>query len=191
MLTPAPRARCTLRRPPEPDMDPRQAQFTQLLLAVQPRLKVYIRAMVGDAVAADDILQQTNLVLIKKSEQFTLGSDFAAWALKIAHYEVLKQRQTFARSRLIFDEALAEEMAHAAAEETLDLPEQKAALASCLGRLSAAHRGLIQRRYSTASSIDDLAAALGRPAGSVRQTLFRIRQTLADCIRARMSGGEA
>jgi RNA polymerase sigma-70 factor (ECF subfamily) len=169
-------------------MDLRQEQFTQLLLAVQPRLKVYIRAMVGDATAADDILQQTNLVLCRKSEQYAFGTDFGAWALKIAHFEVLKQRQRFVRSRLIFDEALAGSMAAAAAEELVDFDDQREALAHCLDELSEPHREMIRRRYALAESVEQLAAVLNRPAGSIRQTLYRIRQRLADCIRAKIAG---
>ncbi|QNN24559.1 sigma-70 family RNA polymerase sigma factor [Planctomycetales bacterium ZRK34] len=172
-------------------MDQRQEQFTQHLLAVQPRLKVYIRAMVGDQTAADDILQQTNLVLCRKSDQYEFGTDFGAWALKIAHFEVLKQRQKFVRSRLIFDEALADSMASAAAEELVDLDDQQAALADCLGELSEPHREMIRRRYSLAEGVEQLAAALDRPAGSIRQTLYRIRQRLADCIRSRTAEGRA
>lgn len=172
-------------------MDRRQEQFTQLLLTVQPRLKVYIRAMVGDATAADDILQQTNLVLCRKSDQYAFGTDFGAWALKIAHYEVLKQRQRFVRSRVIFDESLAGSMAAAAVEELADFDDQREALAHCLDELSDTHREMIRRRYALAEGIAQLAAALKRPAGSIRQTLYRIRQRLAECIRARTAEGKA
>lgn len=172
-------------------MDRREEQFTQLLLASQPRLKVYIRAMVGDRPAADDILQQTNLVLCRKSEQYASGTDFGAWAVKVAHFEVLKQRQRFVRSRLIFDESLAEAMADAAAAELRDFDDEQRALSNCLGELSPVHRELVRRRYGLAEGVEQVAQAVGRPVGSIRQTLYRIRQRLADCIRATVPGGGA
>ena len=45
-----------------------------------------------------------------------------------------------------------------------------------------AHRDLLTRRYTDNDSITAIAASTDRPVGSIRQTLYRIRQQLADCI---------
>lgn len=172
-------------------MDPRQEQFTQELLGTQPRLRVYIHAMVGNRPAVDDILQQTNLVLCRKSDQYEPGTNFAGWAMKIAHYEVLKQRQKFARSRLVFDESLAEAMAETASEQLGELDGRRDALRRCLEQLSETNRDLIHRRYTLNESIDTIGESLGRPSGSIRQTLYRVRTRLAECIRGETESGGA
>jgi RNA polymerase sigma-70 factor (ECF subfamily) len=57
-----------------------------------------------------------------------------------------------------------------------------------LGKLPARQRELLEARYATGGSLKQLAGQLGRPEGSVSQTLYRIRLGLLDCIRAQLSG---
>ena len=45
-------------------------------------------SLTGNPNEADDVLQNTNLVLLKKREAFRPDADFGAWALQIARLEV-------------------------------------------------------------------------------------------------------
>jgi len=67
--------------------------FARLITACQSRLYAYICAMVPDAEKAHDILQQANLVMLRKSDQYSRDQDFVAWACKVAYYEVLAARR--------------------------------------------------------------------------------------------------
>ena len=62
--------------------------FVQLYMAVQRRLYGYIISLIPDAVVADDILQETVMVMWKHFDSFELGTDYAAWALAIARNQV-------------------------------------------------------------------------------------------------------
>ena len=41
----------------------------------------------------DDLLQETNLVLWREFESFEIGTNFTAWAYRIAHNQVLAWRK--------------------------------------------------------------------------------------------------
>jgi RNA polymerase sigma-70 factor (ECF subfamily) len=56
-------------------------------------------------------------------------------------------------------------------------------LHQCMAKLPAEHRDLLMRRYSTGGSVRAIAAQLGRPIGSISQSLYRIRRLLLDCVK--------
>ena len=56
----------------------------------------------------------------------------------------------------------------------------------CMAELPEAQRVLILKRYGPEGAIKMLAAELGRPVGSVQQSLYRIRLTLMECVRQKM-----
>jgi DNA-directed RNA polymerase specialized sigma24 family protein len=61
------------------------------------------------------------------------------------------------------------------------------ALRLCLARLSAEDRELVETRYSSArNGIRDYAAKIGKPFGTVRVNLHRIRHGLRRCITERL-----
>lgn len=80
--------------------------FISLLTGHQDILLPFIRRSIGDLATAKDILQEVNLVLWKKSAQFHKGSNFKAWAFKVAKFQILGNYRDSQRSRLIFDDDL-------------------------------------------------------------------------------------
>ena len=58
----------------------------------QGRLYQYIRTLPPRDQVVDDVIQETLLVLWRKFDAFEEGTNFDAWAAKIAYYEVLKER---------------------------------------------------------------------------------------------------
>jgi len=63
--------------------------FKRQVMAAQSDLFSFIALMVGNTSDAWDVLQNTNLALMKKAEQYDSGRPFQAWAKSIAYYEVL------------------------------------------------------------------------------------------------------
>ena len=72
--------------------DPGKA-FTRLWVAHSPRIFAYIHALVPNWADAEEVLQETGIVLWEKFHQFDRGSDFGRWACSVAHFEVLKHRK--------------------------------------------------------------------------------------------------
>ena len=63
--------------------------FVQLMTEHQGRLYAYVLSLLGDPDQANDVLQETNLVLWRNAGEFQMGSNFRAWAFRIAHFQVM------------------------------------------------------------------------------------------------------
>ena len=162
-------------------------EFVQLFTRNQRRLYLFILAQCPNPVEAEEILQETNIVIWRKFRQFDMGSNFLAWAGKIAHFEVLKSRERQHHDRHRFSDEFVRHIAEEAMEDTDQLEARRMALLNCLQKLRAADRELIRHRYSTGHSGQDVAEQLDRPVNSIYQSLGRIRRTLMECINRQLS----
>lgn len=156
--------------------------YAELMAAHQGRLEGFIRSLTGDGDAARDILQEVNVVLLKKSKEFEMGTNFTAWAFRIARFEVMTWRRKMSRNRLTFDDELLEQIAETAERFDDDYLKRVEALKECLGKLPDRQRGVVQRRYLEEWSVAALAEELGDKANAVSQLLFRARQNLLKCM---------
>jgi len=163
------------------------AEFVQLITASQSALYSYIVSLVGDVDLANEILQNTNLVLWNKSGEFEPGSKFRAWAFRIAHFEVLTARKKLARDRHVFTPALIEKLSTDSRAVADQSESRQRALKDCLEQLPPHHHDLIDRYYRQNQKIAQIAEALDRKAVNIRQMLHRIRLSLMQCIRHRMA----
>lgn len=74
-------------------------QFMALLTNHQQRLTAFVRSLVPHLADADEVVQEVNLYLWRNAEEFVPGTDFTAWTLRVAHFEVLTYRKRLARDR--------------------------------------------------------------------------------------------
>lgn len=160
-----------------------EAEFIQQFTKAQRRLYLYILSQVPDPVDAEEILQETNLVIWRKCNDFELGTNFIAWAYRIAGYEVLKHRERHHRDRLRFSDEFVRRIAAEARTDFEHLQEKRRALNHCLDKLRPKDRNLIERRYAPGENGKSVARSPGRPVNSVYQSLGRIRRTLFECMR--------
>ena len=160
--------------------------YVQNVTDAQPRLYSFIMTLVGDLDAAKDVLQQTNLVLWEKRDQYDPTRPFDAWAFGVARLEALTHTRDNARDRLVFSEAAFNALADEAIEDSATLDARRAALRHCMAKLTDHQRQLITARYTAEANVSSMAEQLGRPVGSVSVALTRIRKSLAKCIAAHM-----
>ncbi|MEZ5303933.1 MAG: sigma-70 family RNA polymerase sigma factor [Verrucomicrobiales bacterium] len=170
-----------------PTEDEAREEIVQNLLAMQPRLRGYIRTLVPSTADGEDVLQETNMVIWRKAEDFEPGTNFSAWACKIAYFQVLAFRQRMARSKLTFDGELLEQIAEEAEEVADEFSPRREALRACLNALTDSQQRMLQLRYAHGGGIERIAEEFDRPLGSVRQALYRIRGRLAECIEKRIA----
>ena len=88
------------------DETARQAEFVRLFSANQRRIQTFIFTLLPDRDQAQDVMQETSVVLWQKFDSFETGTDFTAWAFRIARLEVLSLVRRQQRARLVFDEAI-------------------------------------------------------------------------------------
>ncbi len=163
------------------------AEFIQLLTTSQSRLFAYALSLMGDRQQAQEVMQETNLVMWRKADQFQLGTNFGAWMLKIAYFQVLAHRRKLNQQAIfIGDDQFLAELAEEAVESCELMEKQQEALSICLTKLPERQRDLVRRRYSEGASIQSGATQIGSVASAVKQALFRARTSLIECVRHRM-----
>lgn len=154
---------------------------------MQRRLYLLILAQLPTPAEAEEVLQDVNVILWRKADEFEAGTNFFAWAAQVARFEVLKCRRRYARSKLRFSDEFIATVAEDVEERSDLLEARRHALKHCLDKLKPNDRDLIDARYRDEGDAKDLAARLGRPANSVYQSIGRIRKTLLDCIERRVA----
>ena len=158
-------------------------EFDMLLEAAQPRLRGYVASILGAWSDVDDLVQESNLVLIQKRHNFEAGTNFIAWAFRIAYFKATTWRRDRMREgRVVLSEAAFQEIAAYAETHFEDRQPELDVLAQCLKRLSLAERELVNHRYVERRSFCQLAVAHGCRPNSIQKTMSRIRLTLRHCI---------
>lgn len=164
----------------------RMDEFVRLLAAHQRRIYLYVHSLVYDANDAEEVLQETHLVLWREFGRFQPGTNFAAWACKVAMYQVLAWRKRRKRDRRSSGADFSDEFLETVAAETVErgdaLEDRTEALAGCLEKLPPRHRQLLQERYADGMDIEAIADRQSRTTEAVYRALSRVRATLHECV---------
>ena len=163
---------------PEPDAD-----IGRLFVQYERRIYGFIRSVVADRTAAEDVLQETASVIWQKSAGFEPGTNFLAWSLAIARYQVKCYHRQQQRDHLVFDDSFLGEVADQTVADEDQLGDLGDALRSCIQKLGSDERTLLEQRYVVEQATATLADRLGRPQSSIYNELARTRRKLAECIR--------
>ena len=166
-------------------------QYYLATTAIQNRLRAYILSLLADPVAAQDVLQETNLVLIRKADDFQSDASFESWAYSTARFQVLAHLRDRKRDRLVLHEAFAEMLAPVAEVMAEETERRVQLLGACVERLSDEHKALLHNRYGKEVSITTLAEDHGKTVSAMKQVLYRIRNVLAACVEKRLLKGTA
>jgi RNA polymerase sigma-70 factor (ECF subfamily) len=163
--------------------------FVVLLARHERMIYGYVLSLVTNVADADEIVQETCLRLWDEFEKYVPGSSFAAWALTVAHYEVLTWRKRVSRSKLVFDDSLVELIGQQRQTIEQTAGPRHEALADCLQELTDRHRQLVAECYGADRKIKEVAAKLQKTEASVYKALERIRGALHQCIERKLSRG--
>jgi len=166
--------------------DKDREQIVGLITQYQRRLQVYVRSLVPNHADADEVLQEVNLFLWRNADEYRPGSDFGAWAYKVAYFHVLTYRKRLARNKLRFSDALLHQLAESGSAVAEQTDRRQEALEHCVKKLADADRLLVHLRYQAGSSVQDLAEELERSAKAIYRALDRIHLALLDCVRRRL-----
>lgn len=161
---------------------PPSAEFISDVTRSQRVLHAFILSMVRHAADADDVLQETNIVLWRKAEEFDPQREFLPWAMRVAQLQAMAHLKKKQRSRVAFDDELLALVADEAVAESGDADARRVALAGCLQKLPEEHRALIAQRYEPGGSVNEMAAERGSTPKALSEMLRRIRHALMLCI---------
>ena len=164
--------------------------FSRKLTALQRSLYAYILTLLPNRADAEDVLQETNLILCRKANEYDPEGHFQGWAFQIARYQVMAQITKNKRNRLNFSTEIVETLAAEEFDSKHMVLSQKA-LQLCYDLLPEHMKKIARLRFREESNLKDISAKVGRPLGSVSATLHRIRINLTDCVRKKLPLVEA
>lgn len=157
-----------------------EAGFAALLERHQGRVYAFLVRLIGNAHDAEDVAQTVFLKAFRSLESFDQNRAFQSWLFAIAHHAALDHL----RSRRA-DLSLDHEEAPIDPADGADGPERLAEAAldgALVERLLAAlpplYREPLLLRHVEGLSVEDTAAALGLPEGTVKIRLFRARELM-------------
>jgi len=166
-----------------------ESEFVLLITRHQAAIYAYILTLHPNRVAAQDILQETNLVLCRKVSEFEPDTNFKAWAFRIAYWQTMAHLKRVQRSGIVtLEPEVLELVAQEAKDELGDFEDRHLALRSCLQKLPAGDASILLSHYQQNESLQEIAGRLGRTREAIKQVLLRIRRTLRTCIERQLAG---
>jgi RNA polymerase sigma-70 factor, ECF subfamily len=159
------------------------SEFVLLITRHQTEIYAYILTIYPNRVAAQDILQETNIVLCRKVAEFEPGTNFKAWAFRIAYWQTMAQLKRVKRSGLVtLEPDVLDLVAQEVEEVTVDFEDRHFALKSCLQKLPPGDASILLAHYQSGESLAEISGRLGRTREALKQVLLRIRKSLRTCI---------
>ena len=171
-------------------MDGEEAKRDRVLktaLDCRVELIAYARSLIGNYSAADDVVQNAMLVVMKKFDQFQEGTSMLAWCRSIVRLEVLRLRQKNHREQTLA-ERLLDDAIDAAFDEFQterrreDAEISREALERCLERVPKRGQGVLKARFADELSYQQIGERLGMTIEAVRKALFRFKRQVRSCV---------
>ncbi len=157
-------------------------QLAKLLKSHQNKIYAYIVSIVHNLSDADDLFQETVMILCRKFETFEQGSNFGAWSLTIAKNVVLNFRQKKRNAHVLINNSVFELVSQQSAIEIKTVEKRQQALTSCLKKLTPDDIHLLKLRFDTGEKIKSIAENMDKPVKSLYKKFSQLHESLRECI---------
>ena len=149
------------------------------------QVKVYrfLVRMTGDTAAADDLVSEVFFEVWRKAASFEGRSQVSTWLLGIARFKALSAARRRTEDQLSDFTAETIEDGSDDPETVLAKQDTSAVIRECLQQLSVDHREIIDLVYYHEKSVDEVAAIVGIPCGTVKTRMFYARKRLAEMLK--------
>jgi RNA polymerase sigma-70 factor (ECF subfamily) len=173
------------------ESDRARRDLMRLALEHRAQLWGFLMGLTKDPQKAEDLFQNTYLVLCEKWDQYRPGTNFMAWARQIARYEFLASVDPDRRPFLTAEMEVLELALQAADRE--EAPSlRRDALRRCLDQLPDARgRRVLELRYGQGLAGDRVAREVSLSTNALYTLLSRVRRALQDCVERRLRVEEA
>ncbi len=177
----------------EADHAPSPARDAVVILLLQHKsmLQAFIFSLIEDWVLTEDVIQETAVYICNHWQDFTPGSNFAAWARAVARLRCHEVLHAEIRQRALQDKVRIE-FRDEAWDEHVDVDaERKGALVDCVDQLPERSKTILLQRYHEDRSWESIAAEMEMRLELLYMTMSRIRQKLRDCVERKLAKGPA
>jgi RNA polymerase sigma-70 factor (ECF subfamily) len=150
--------------------------LTELISRHEAQLRYFIDRLLDDAEAAEDILQDTWLTVIRRIHTLKKPEAFATWLYRIARnriYQQLRRRKTL--SELNEDTVVSN-----GTEDEVFSPEDVARIHVCLKRLKPEHREVLMLRFLEEMPYEHIARVTDCNLGTVKSRVHYAKQALRE-----------
>jgi len=157
-------------------------------------LTAYIRSVVRDAAAGDDVFQETMLTAWRRLGDYDKSRPFGPWLRGIAARVMMAYRRQRARAFALCDEEVLEhldarcETLNRQAGDTWD--EKLEGLRDCIDKLPDRYREVIQLRYAEDVAPETLTERLHISGETLKKRLQRGRARLLECLERKQRWNE-
>jgi RNA polymerase sigma-70 factor (ECF subfamily) len=150
------------------------SRFAELYENNFERVYAYVARRVGSRDAAQDVTAEVfHSALANLTSYQWRGVPFAAWLLRIAANAISDRWHSAAREQ---GEPVVDEPTHS--DVSMEDVEESARLFRLVDKLPAEQRRVVQMRFAEEKSIREIAVALGKTEGAIKQLQFRALETL-------------
>jgi RNA polymerase sigma-70 factor (ECF subfamily) len=161
--------------------------FIRLFNMYHHRIYGYCMSLTGNWANADDIFQETAVVLWEKFEKFEPGTDFLSWALKIAYFQFLSHRKKQAIHSKHFSTSTLEnisEITTSSAKDSVSLES----LRKCVEKLPDHSKELLSLRYEDRITIQKISDRVQQSVAVLYKRYQKIHSLLFECVRRQIRG---
>lgn len=162
-------------------LSPDNKEFLRLFMNSQKSIYAYILSLVPDRSDAEDLFQETTLLMWDKFDEFEDGTNFVGWGLKIARFKAMNYYKS-KKNRQRFDDGLLRKISESYQNKLNEITERQAALEECLEKLNKNDRKLIKYHYEQGLKIAQLKSVMGHSVHSLYRSMTRIHELLYRCV---------
>lgn len=154
---------------------------------VQPVISAWIRSLIHDKSACEDILQETAVAVLESAARYDAQRPFLPWAMAIARNQMRLYLRRHRRDRLVFSDPTIDLLAETFERSSDGWSASLEHLDDCLRKLAPQATGLCMLRYRDGLGLPEIGERLGMSAAAVAKALQRARDALRECIMKRRS----
>ena len=175
--------------------DKKRDRVLKAAFECRTELVAYARSLLGNYAAADDVLQEAMLVVVRKYEQFEEGTSVLAWCRSIVRIEVLRAKQLRQRENTLAERLLDDAIDAAFDEFQIarrhdEAEKWRQALRHCLERVPERGQNVLRARFAEEMSYQQIGERLGMTIEAVRKALFRLKKQVRSCVESSLGGTE-
>lgn len=162
-----------------------EAAFHALFLRYRDRLIRYLDRMLHGVERAEEVFQETMLEVWRKARSFEGRSAPATWLYSIARHKALDRLRK--RGEEPTDPEHLKQHPDPRGDPSRLVEQRHLAghLRRALQALSPLHREVVELTYYQGCSMEEIAAIIGCPSGTVKTRMFHARQRLKAALAAR------
>ncbi len=160
----------------------RFGRFFRCMNQNQKQIHAYILMMVHDYHNAEDLMQETAIILWKKFDEYEPGTSFSAWGMNVARNVVFNYRRKLGNRSQLFNDHMYQMLEDYAQNSARELSATEEFLRDCINKLTPTDQQLIKLRYEQRIPVQNIATQVKRSADSLYHSFSRIYAALKQCV---------